>query len=279
MRDLLPECNVITTVERSACTSTCTSTARTGFLHPYSYTYSYTQISSALPSNFAPPTGLVPVEANVELGGCAHPHSTSFTTGIKPVGSAPPHSPRTRAFTLVEIALAMLAFSLGILSFFALLSLGLNQDMEAQDQTRASEFADSTLRGLRAISDHLSETAEGDEWHAFWQDLRDGRTNIIVTAGGDNGIWHPPPVVRSGGHTTRVNAYTNYLLRSDRPSEIVSHVIRYRMDIALVRALETTPRANRAQVTLRVWEGETGRSADPDAMIFYTEFTDRGAVR
>jgi hypothetical protein len=32
-----------------------------------------------------PPTGLVPVEANVEVG--LPPHSTSFTIGTRPVGS------------------------------------------------------------------------------------------------------------------------------------------------------------------------------------------------
>ncbi len=33
-----------------------------------------------------PPTGLAPVEANVE-GGCDRTHSISFTTGTRPVGS------------------------------------------------------------------------------------------------------------------------------------------------------------------------------------------------
>jgi NADH-quinone oxidoreductase subunit F len=42
--------------------------------------------------NVMPPTGLVPVEANVEVG--PHPpHSTSFTTGTRSVGSFPKGSP------------------------------------------------------------------------------------------------------------------------------------------------------------------------------------------
>ncbi len=216
-----------------------------------------------------------------------HPRIIRDAPGPQPVRTNHPGQPtpmpraaehRTRAFTLVEIALAMLAFSLGIMSFFSLLSLGMTQGMEAQDHTRAAEFADSTLRGLRAISDHLSETAEANEWAHFWSELAAGRTNVIVAAGGTNSVWHPAPVVQGGHNQVRHHRYTNFALRLNAPSDIVNHAIRYRLDILPVNSLESIPGNNRVQVTLRVWEGETGRSDDPDALIFYTEFADRGRV-
>jgi len=182
----------------------------------------------------------------------------------------------THGFTLVEIALAMLVFSLGILAFFALLSAGLDQGAVAHDHTRCATFADSVLGGLRGISDELCETATNSEWSAFWTSLQNGTTNVSVAAGGADGVWAGPIVIRGGA--TYTNAYTNFALHLGEPGQIVNHVIHYLLDIELTNSLSSAPWPNRAEVTLKTWEGAFGTAHDQDALIFYTEYADRGGL-
>lgn len=53
-------------------------------------------------------------------------------------------------FTLVEIALALLVISVGMLALFGLFPVGLNANRAALDETRAAMFADEVLNGVRA---------------------------------------------------------------------------------------------------------------------------------
>ncbi len=181
-------------------------------------------------------------------------------------------------FTLVEIALAMLVFAVGILSFFALLSAGLDQGNRARHQTECAIFADGVLGGLRAISEDLSETAVSNEWAVFWEAMRDGTTNVTVAAGGTNGMWLGDLVVR-GGDATYTNVYTNYSLHVSDVTNIVNHIVHYRLNVDVTNALESIPWSSRAMVTLKVWEGGFGTAHDQDSVLFYTEYGDRGAVR
>jgi len=189
-----------------------------------------------------------------------------------------PRRPAASGFTLVEIALAMLVFALGILSFFALLSAGLDQSGRAYDQTQCAVFADGVLNGLRAISDELSETAVSNEWAVFWEALRDGTTNVTLAAGGTNGLWADNMIVR-GDNTVRTNRYVNYPLHAGELTNVVSHIVHYRMEVRLTNALESIPWHSRAEVVLKVWEGGFGASRDEDSVLFYSEYSDRGGVR
>ncbi len=191
-------------------------------------------------------------------------------------GQTPTGRPNA-GFTLVEIALAMLVFALGILSFFAVLSAALNQANHANDQTQCAIFADGAMAGLRTISDELAETATSNEWAVFWEALRDGTTNVPVAMGGSDSVWLGNMVVRGDGDV-HVNTYTNYPLHGGA-TNVVDHIVHYRLAVAVTNALASIPWSSRATVTLKVWEGEFSQARDTDAVLFYTEYSDRGGVR
>jgi prepilin-type N-terminal cleavage/methylation domain-containing protein len=181
-----------------------------------------------------------------------------------------------RGFTLVEIALALLVFSLGVLSVFLLFGRALDRETDALSYTRMALFGDSVLESLQSKSEYLTETASSNEWVQFWEDLSDGQTQIVCAAASSNGVWEGEMSVAADGLQT--NFYYAYPLHGQNATGLLSHIIRYRMSVD-VSGLAEDADEDLARVTLKVWEGEFGRIVDEDGVSFYTEFVDRGRVQ
>ena len=87
------------------------------------------------------------------------------------------------AFTLIELAMAAFLLSVGVLTVFAILRLGIQSRREAEEATRLALFADSFFATLRIGAERAAAetTSSDDAWSRYWRDLIDG-TNMPLPA-------------------------------------------------------------------------------------------------
>jgi type II secretory pathway pseudopilin PulG len=180
-------------------------------------------------------------------------------------------------FVMLELALSVLVIAIGVLALFGLFRLSTDTVEQTQADTRAALFAQEVMSGLRAESERrLSSCSTSETWEAFWDDMTNGY-GIPVACGGPVGVWADPSLaVVAGEYTT--NSYTNVAVHAGIITNIVSHSLRYRLDIT---ATNTTPLpywTNRILATLYVWDGLYGSTSNSDAVIFYSEFGRIGEV-
>jgi hypothetical protein len=166
---------------------------------------------------------------------------------------------------MVEAALAIVVLAIGVLAVFVLFSTGLDTKTRATSDTQAALFADGVFNTLRAES---AAASEENRWESFWEAMAGGTTNLPVAVGGPDGVWVDSNLVVRAG-TLVTNIYMNYSLRLGQNTNIVSHSLRYQMDVSFEPADATW--TNRANVMLRVWEGVFG-STNENGAVFYTEF-------
>ncbi len=147
-----------------------------------------------------------------------------------------------RAFSLIEVTLALMVISVGMLSVIGLFPLGLDQNSRAIADTHAALFADEVLSGLRACA--------ADNWADFDVTL----VSLPVAADTEWGGTLMTNYIT--GTNVEVNVYTNY------NTNLVDHALRYRLNL--------TSNGNIKAATLSVWGGEFGTTSAPS--IFYEEF-------
>jgi prepilin-type N-terminal cleavage/methylation domain-containing protein len=193
-------------------------------------------------------------------------------------GAVPYHgraASRRGGFTLIEISLALMLFSMGVLAVFLLFGRALDRESDALRYTRMALFGDSVLESLQAKSEYLTETASSNEWSQFWEDLSDGQTQVVCAAASSNGVWEGEMSVAADGLQT--NFYYAYPLHGQNATGLLSHIIRYKMKVDIKGGLDDFER-DLVQVTLKVWEGEFGSEFDDDGLVFITLYADRGRV-
>lgn len=187
---------------------------------------------------------------------------------------------RTSGFTLVEVALAALIISLGLLALAGLGRLALQNAKDAEDDTRAAWLADDVFNTLRASNDALCASNNPVAWAAFWTAFAAGTTNLPLstmlgfTNQFDNGTF----TVRGNGLES-----TNVFCSCGTPA-ITEWRARTSLDIQLVNAFAAmglidaavAPPVNEMRVTLHVRPGTY--AADVPARTFYTHFTEHGAL-
>lgn len=161
-------------------------------------------------------------------------------------------------FTLMEIALAILVLSIGMLALFGLFPAGLQMNKQAIDETQAALFAEEVLNGVRAqastqpwnqINNNIRLPPPTPNVWANAQDLQ-----IEVTGGGDDNF------------TTLVYFKSGTRGTSRLPQDYRDFGIRYRLEI---RNIDTY----RKSVQLHVRPGEFGTT---NAYVFYTELYNHG---
>lgn len=147
------------------------------------------------------------------------------------------------AFNLIEVMLALMVVSVGILAILALFPMGLDQNARSIGDTYIALFADEVLNGLRTVAD--------DDWDALNKDIS-------------------LPIAASAKFTTvddvlGGDVYTNIYNNNDWQSDsgIINHALRYRLEL-------TTRGDNIKTATLWVWSGQWGTTKAPS--IFYAEF-------
>lgn len=167
---------------------------------------------------------------------------------------------KRKGFTLVEIALALLVISIGLLALFGLFPVGLEANKAALDETRAALFAEEVLNGVRAQASLQP-----------WNDITD---NIRLPPPSPD-VWYQPENLRvevTGGdsETFRTLVFEKLGTREIGGSRqrYRDFGIRYRLEI------EDIPRNDyRKAVRLMVRPGEFGST---NTFVFYTELYNSG---
>jgi len=117
-------------------------------------------------------------------------------------------------FSLVEISLAMLVVSMGLLILMALLPAGLNEMESAVDNTRASMWADDLFNRIQANALLAQSRTEFELPRTLFENFNEGELYSANTAGGvvrwkyfralnraipSTPIWRVRVEARSGG--------------------------------------------------------------------------------
>jgi len=148
------------------------------------------------------------------------------------------------AFSLIEVTLAIMVVTIGILSVMTLFGTGLEQSARSTDQTYAILFAEEVMSGMRARADQ------------GWTNL--SANTVLPPIFSD--VWLPaPPDIRATGLIR-----TNLFYRQDYPG-VLQASYRYRLRV-------TTNEADTVKgITLEIWNSHFGAVSISNALIYYTE--------
>lgn len=161
-------------------------------------------------------------------------------------------------FTLIEIALALLVASIGLLGIFSLFPVGVQMNKTALDETQAALFAEQVLNGIRA-------QAQIKDWDTL-------RTQIELPPPTPD-VWVNPDslTVRAGSqHYENEDAlrYRTMGALAGGTDEYFDFGIRYKLEIYQV------PNSPRYSIRLYVRPGEYGPTNNEH--VFYTELYNHG---
>jgi prepilin-type N-terminal cleavage/methylation domain-containing protein len=166
-------------------------------------------------------------------------------------------------FSMIEVALALLILSIGVLTMVGLMSGGLDMSKVAGDYTQSSVFASDTMEGVRNFAANGSPT---NGLTKFWSTLQTGPGLMltgVVASVFDSYTQQQVPiqtVQKFGGI-----GYTNF---SYTYSNSVDSAFRYRMSVEQFPGLTGNLLDEVASVKLDVVNGLFGAAA---TQSFYTE--------
>lgn len=144
-------------------------------------------------------------------------------------------------FTLIEIALALLVASIGLLGVMGLFPAGISQNKLAHDETRAAMFAEEVLNGVRAQAAVMR-----------WDQINTGIDLPPPTPD----IWNNPNSLRvrpSPGASFTTLKYETAGAMGGSTEAYVDYAVRYNLRIIDMSALSKA-------VILDVMPGEFGNS-------------------
>jgi Tfp pilus assembly protein PilV len=183
----------------------------------------------------------------------------------------------SEGFTLIEVTLAAVVISMGLLALFGLGHFALRNAKAAEDNTRAALLADDVFASLRAVSENLCASNNPAAWTAFWTDFAAGSTNLplqLSTAASfsnrsDNAVW-------GNGRVCTNNLFSRPEIHRAGLTPLPEWSARYWMDIALTNQMAGAGETNLVRVTLHVVPGLSG---DPgESRAFYTHFAEHGTL-
>lgn len=162
---------------------------------------------------------------------------------------------RRQGFTLIEVSLALLVISIGILGAFALFPHGLAESQLASFETQASLIGEIIFRSYRAM-------AATQSWNSINSSLR------IRLPGVEPGIWTgsstTPEIIPDGTIRELVFA-ANIPAATGGTGETIDHAMRYRLIIE-----DRVP--NRLKrLILHLWPGRYGSTDLSLARAYVTE--------
>jgi len=158
-------------------------------------------------------------------------------------------------FTLVEIVLALMVVSLGLLGLFQLFPSGLRASYDATVETRTAQFADEVFGGIRAEAMVLTDAK-------YWHPTPVGETLFKGAVEGALDSFGPGQRITANGLEHTIEYPWGQLTGS-------KEYLRYTLDINIADE-------NLATARLVVRYGEKMGGAERK---FYTEFYNYGSVR
>ena len=169
---------------------------------------------------------------------------------------------RAAGFSMVEVALALLILSIGVLTMVGLMSGGLDMSKTAMDYTQTSIFASDTLDGVRNFALNGTPT---NGTVKFWSSLQSGLQLSAVAAGAfDKDTQTQIPIKNT---TSYLNFFYSYETNVDFACRYRLSIEQYK-DFTSSAALPGNLADQVASVKLDVINGLFGAAA---TQSFYTE--------
>ena len=152
-------------------------------------------------------------------------------------------------FSLVEVALALMVTSLGMMAVFSLFPAGMSMNKRAIDDTQLSLFADDLFNGLRAAV-----------WHENWGTLNPNNLEVTPTA---TSVWH----TAGGRLPSKIGVGEGVLIYEFAEYPVVDLALNYKLDVDYVDANTR----NSVYFRLELWNGEFKPVGNVAPQLFYTE--------
>ncbi len=165
--------------------------------------------------------------------------------------------PRTdrRGFTLIEISLALLVISIGVLGAFALFPHGLAEGQMASFETQAGLVGEFILRSYRAVA--VTQT-----WNSINSSLR------VRVPGHEAGIWTGSSTTSEiipDGTVRELVFAANIPAATGGTGETIDHAMRYRL------VIEDRVPGYLKRLILYLWPGRYGSTDVNLARVYMTE--------
>ncbi|HMP90587.1 MAG TPA: prepilin-type N-terminal cleavage/methylation domain-containing protein [Kiritimatiellia bacterium] len=152
-------------------------------------------------------------------------------------------------FSLVEVALALMVTSLGMMAVFSLFPAGMSMNKRAIDDTQLSLFADDLFNGLRTAV-----------WHENWSTLNPNNIRVTPTA---TSVWH----TAGGRLPAKIGVGEGVLIYEFAEYPVVDLALNYKLDAGFV----DNATRNRIYFRLELWNGEFKPANNVPPQLFYTE--------
>lgn len=156
-------------------------------------------------------------------------------------------------FSLVEVALAMLVVSVGLMGVFALFPQGTEANRKSIQETQIGLFAEYVLNGFRYQAEQLP-----------WSSVTDSSVFSISPLASVY-AWDNPPDIQAGPGVKAIS----YRALSNPDIEEMS--FRYEL-----RVFNVAGKADVKALVLSVWPGQFGNLLNPS--VFYTEVYNYGGT-
>lgn len=169
--------------------------------------------------------------------------------------NARPPARRRNGFTLIEISLALLVISIGVLGAFALFPHGLAEGQMASFETQAGLVGEFIFRSYRAM-------AVTQSWNSINSSLR------VRLPGHEAGVWTGPSTTSEivpDGTVRELVFSANIPAATGGTGEAIDHAMRYRLTI------EDRVPGRLKRLTLYLWPGRYGSTSPDLARVYITE--------
>lgn len=168
-----------------------------------------------------------------------------------------------KAFSLIEVTLALVVLSAGALGILLLLTHSVDSATLATNKMRSAAFADTIFNTLYSYSREVASKGS-NEWAYFWQELSEGESGIPVAC---PDMWLPENMwIQQGTHTL---IFSNNEFHISLTNNTLAFAIRYTMDIEM---FYTNDFPYTVKVRLKVAGGEFEAKPVADDAYFYSEF-------
>ncbi|MBP7276157.1 MAG: prepilin-type N-terminal cleavage/methylation domain-containing protein [Kiritimatiellae bacterium] len=155
---------------------------------------------------------------------------------------------RARGFSLVEVSLALLVVSVGILGAFALIPAGLSTNRIAIEETQSAMFAETVFNAVRAQAQA-----------GLWNNIADRRLTVDYPGTSGRAMY-------SSAQNIRPPQIFPLVVKAEANSNIADLALKYRMAV-------TDPVPGKVKrITLEVWPGEfPNTGSNTNAYLFCTD--------
>jgi len=158
-------------------------------------------------------------------------------------------------FSLVEIALALLVASIGLMAVMGMFPMGMESGKKAIDEAQCALFAEEIFNGFRARMGSTNVT---------WQDLDD-----LVLGAPAPDMWDNGGQIRFQANSSGTNVY-----QYKYENTLLDYAVRYVMSVDEARDMGGNVVPGVKYLRLTLWNGEYGSASN--RLVFYTEMYDTG---